>query len=184
MNIIKSAFGNVEPYGELEAAIEASDCVAGHSFGTTQGPGSIQDRLARFIGENARGRDTLADRHLALSCIELGVQVDYIVGGESSNAVGGGVGTRGVLHELQQFMEDRGHKTALMVAQSHHVGRVVKQAARLGIRSVIPPGLPDQFDADSAQYWTRSRVNWVPREIIGWYGLLQFKDLWPQNKPE
>jgi hypothetical protein len=67
--------------------------------------------------------------------------------------------------------------TALMVGQAHHIGRVAMQAKKLGIPSVIPANLPDRFDPESGQLWTRSLGMWLPREIIGSFWLRVQKKL-------
>jgi 4-alpha-glucanotransferase len=54
-----------------------------------------------------------------------------------------------------------------MIAQAYHIGRVAMQAHKLHMDAIIPADLPDGFDQQSDQVWTRSRNMWVPREVLG-----------------
>lgn len=64
-------------------------------------------------------------------------------------------------------MEQEGLEAPLMVAQAYHVSRVVKQAAKLGISSIVPENLPTKFDRGSEQIWTRSMYLWMPFNALG-----------------
>ena len=163
MNIIESARGNYYPIGKISDA----DCVIGHSFGTMTGPDSVNYALAIYLSERADMRPIIVDRTLADASPKEDEAFAHIVEGEISNSVGKGVGTWGTLVESKKFMAVNELSTALMVAQACHIGRVVKQARKLGIESVVPKGLPDMFEPHSDQRWTRSKDMWVPREVLG-----------------
>lgn len=162
MNILLSALGRYEAVGNPADA----DCIIGHSFGTLTGEGSANRALANFIVENSNERPIIADRML-VDAFPQPSTVAKIVEGSISDAVGSGVGSWGTLVSALEFMEENELNRPLMVAQAHHIGRVVMQAKKLGMESIVPAGLPEQFDPGSDQLWTRSLGFWVPREIIG-----------------
>lgn len=163
MNIVRSALGRYEASGDPETA----DVVVGHSFGTVTDVNGANGEIARFILRNASGRPTVADRVLVDAFPGRDEDVDLVVEGSISNAVGVGVGSWGTLVAAKAFMEREGLKTALMVGHAHHIGRVAMQASKLEISSVIPANLPSSFDRESQQRWTRSLGWWLPREVLG-----------------
>ncbi|HSH55892.1 MAG TPA: hypothetical protein VK983_03635 [Candidatus Limnocylindrales bacterium] len=163
MNIVRSALGHYEAQGSPSDA----DVIVGHSFGTLISEGSANRALADFVLETADGRPIVADRMLVDAFPQKDEDVDYVVEGPISNGVGQGVGSWGTLKEAMVFMECEGLGTALMVTQAHHIGRVVMQADKLGISSIVPANLPNRFDPESEQRWTRSLGMWVPREVLG-----------------
>ncbi len=163
MNIVSSALGHYEVTGDPHSA----EVIIGHSFGTQVGEDSTNRSIANFILQNAGDRPIVADRTLANAFPGRDEDVDLIVEGAVSNGVGQGVGSWGALVGAKSFMERENLKTALMVGQAHHIGRVVMQAEKLGIASIVPVNLPNRFDPESEQRWTRSLRMWLPREIIG-----------------
>lgn len=163
MNIVSSAFGRYEAVGNPADA----DLVIGHSFGTMTDEQSVNRALADFIQESADGRPIVADRTLVDAFPGRDDDVDHIVEGQITNTVGQGVGSWGTLVEAHDFMERADLHRPLMVGQAFHIGRVVMQARRLGIDSIVPADLPRQFEPRSEQPWTRSLGLWLPREILG-----------------
>ena len=170
MNIVESALGHYEPHGLINAA----DVIVGHSFGTSITPKSPNGRLAAFIERHADGRAIVADYTLvqAMSDPEI---VDLVVGAPEdpdanatvSNTLGTKGGTWGVLLAAQEFMHENNLRHPLQVAQAHHIGRISMQANKLGMRSVIPLGLPHNFDHKSRQWWTWNLAFWMLREVPG-----------------
>jgi len=173
MNIIRSALGHYEVIGSPDDA----DVIVGHSFGTLIGEDSANRAIADFALKAANGRPIVADRMLVEAFPHSDEDVDHVVEGPISNGVGQGVGSWGTLVEAKVFMEREDLKTALMVGQAHHIGRVAMQAKKLGILSVVPANLPNRFDPDSEQHWTRSMGMWLPREIIDSFVLRAQKKL-------
>ena len=163
IRVARSALGSYEAIGDPTAA----DVVIGHSFGTVTSEGSANRALAGFILAHSKGRPVVVDRTLANAFPGGSQHVDHIVEGPVTNVRGQGVGTWGTLVEAKQFMDDEELSLALMVAQSHHIGRVIMQAEKLGIDSIVPPGLPSGFDLGSRQWWTKSKALWVPYEVLG-----------------
>lgn len=143
-----------------------ADCVIGHSFGTSTDLKSVNNHLASLMLDVYEGRPMIADRTLIDAMPDGEKIVAHIVEGDVTNIKGQGVGTWGTLVEARQFMEENGLKNPLMVAQAYHVGRVVRQASKLGISSVLPEYLPKDFDKYSDQFWTRSLLLWLPFNAI------------------
>ena len=167
MNSIGSALGNYETKG----AIESADCIIGHSFGTLTDATSANAEIARYL----LGFDTLptiVDRTLAnaFPASPEGIeQLVEIVEGQTSNAVGRGVGAWGTLLKAKEYMNKNDLHKPIMIAHACMIGRVVAQAQHknIDIKSIVPADLPKPFDAKSKQPWTRSLALWVPREVVG-----------------
>ena len=163
MNIVNSALGHYEVLGQAAEA----EVVIGHSFGTATSEGSVNAAITRLILENSSNRPIIVDRML-VDPLGLGEEeLALVVDGPISNTVGQGVGTWGVLEAVQSYMREREMQAALMIAHASHIGRVVMQAEKLGIRSITLPGMPTHFDKDSDQLFTRHPALWVPREVLG-----------------
>jgi hypothetical protein len=152
-----------EPIGNVKSA----DCLIGHSFGTTVDPGSTNEQLALQMIDLQNGRPMIADRTLVDAMPGGDMRMAHIVEGDVTNIKAQGVGTWGTLVEAHQYMEEHNLISPLMVAQAFHIRRVVKQAAKLGISSLVPEGLPTAFDKRSEQPWTRSAALWIPFNTLG-----------------
>lgn len=163
MNIVCSALGHYETIGNPADA----DVVIGHSFGTSTDEASVNRALADFILQHADGRPIVADRTLVDAFPAGGRDVKRIFEGPVSDSLGQGAGSWGALVDAKVYMDGKGLRSALMVAQAHHIGRVVMQAKKLGIESIVLPDLPARFDPSSEQRCTRSLGMWVPREVLG-----------------
>lgn len=109
----------------------------------------------------------IADRTLVNALPDGGSRMAHIVEGDVTNIKAQGVGTWGTLVEAQHFMETEGLSAPIMIAQAYHIRRVVKQAAKLGIESIVPANLPKDFDENSEQIWTRSAYLWIPFNALG-----------------
>ena len=165
MNIVRGAItGDYETSGIPAEA----DVVMGHSFGTNTSMYGVNRQIAEHAIFQAQDRlQIIVDETLAEAFPAWGREPDVITGGPISTTLGGGTGTWGSLLQARDFMNQQGYEQPLMVAQAFHVGRVALQARKLGMKPILPPDLPKQFDADSAQLWTRSRRLWIPREMAG-----------------
>lgn len=144
-----------------------ADSVIGHSFGTSTDESSVNAQLALHMLSNAGGRPMIADRTLVNALPDGDELMAHIVEGEVTNIKAQGVGTWGTLVEAHQYMQENGLSNPIMIAQAYHIGRVVKQAAKLGIHSIVPEGLPTAFDKSSEQIWTRSAALWIPFNALG-----------------
>jgi hypothetical protein len=163
MNTLQSALGHYDAVGNPADA----DCVVGHSFGTMVGEDSVNRLLATTMLHYADGRPMMADRMLADAFPENSEPLAKVVEGPISDIKGGGLGTWGALLIIKDFLDKKGLERPLMVAHRRHIGRVVRQAAKLDITSIVPDDLPDQFDRKSKQLWTKSALLWVPMDVLG-----------------
>jgi hypothetical protein len=78
----------------------------------------------------------------------------------------GYIDTWDVLTEAKEIMRQNNWHTAILVAHASHISRVIKQAHKLGINFAVAEGLPETWDSNSKQWWTRSRTLWVVREAM------------------
>jgi hypothetical protein len=156
----------MKAYGS-QAILAEADCLIGHSFGTSIDENSVNHQLANTMRRYADGRPLIADRTLVDAFPDGDQQMAHIVEGPVTNLMAQGVGTWGTLVEAQQYMQENGLSQPLMIAQAYHIQRVVRQAAKLGIASIVPEGLPTDFDKDSSQIWTRSPYLWIPFNTFG-----------------
>jgi hypothetical protein len=155
-----------EPIGNVATA----DCIIGHSFSTSVGEGSVNAELAAQMLHYADERPVIADRTLVDAMPRGDQLMAHVVEGPVTNISSRGVkgvGTWGTLVEAKDFMDNNGLRTPIMIAQAYHMPRVLKQAAKLGITSIVPEGLPTNFDPQSDQFWTRSLYFWVPMNALG-----------------
>lgn len=68
----------------------------------------------------------------------------------------------------EKFRADNGEHEPMrpiLIGQASHIGRIAAQAAMLGMEPIVPEGLPRAFDSESKQWWTRSRLRWIVREL-------------------
>lgn len=146
-----------------------ADCVIGHSFGTRpDGPGPVNELLARFILERTNEQlPLLLQEEVADALGALSRRPVLAIRGEASTTVGSKLDSWDVFRRARPFLDERGLGRPLLVAQAFHVRRVAWQAARQGLHTIVPAGLPRDFDPDSTQPWTRHAALWVPREIVG-----------------
>lgn len=142
----------------------------GHSFGTDTSPQSVNRLLADIMKTHANGRPIIADRMLVRADPEGEKAYAHIVDGEITK-MDGQSGTGRALKNAQGYMEANNLSKPLMVAQKYHIDRVVRQAAKLGVRSIVPPGLPGQFDKRSKQFWTRSKLLFTPLNVVAYIKL-------------
>lgn len=163
-NVLRSALGRYDSSTDTSTA----DYVIGHSFGTEIGEQSVNRRLADYIIRIANSKPVVVDRTLANAFPDdVSVNLSHIVEGPVSDTVGNGVGTWGTLIEAKDYAINNNLREAIMVGQAHHIGRIALQAQRLGLDYKLPADLPNQFEKDSRQRWTRSLGYWVLREALG-----------------
>lgn len=158
-------------------SIDQADCLIVHSFGTSTGADSVNHELAVFALNVARDRPIIADKAIADSLPKHADKGALTIVAEAATFIKlegkiptltiGGDGTWGTLNAAKQYMDAHQLTRPLMVAQAWHVSRVAKQAAKLDMNSILPKGLPRNFDKRSSQFWTRSVYFWVPVNLFG-----------------
>jgi hypothetical protein len=147
--------------------IAKADSIIGLSFGTVTEPGGVNAQLADLMLELADGRPMIADRMLVDAMPDGDALVSHVVEGPITNIKAQGLGTWGTFLSAQQYMQEKGLHSPLLVAQAYHVTRSARQAAKLGIQVIMPEGLPRQFDWRSKQLWTKSVWLWIPCNTLG-----------------
>jgi len=156
-------------YYETQGDIDEADCVIGHSFGTSVGEGSVNQQLAWLMTVFASESPMIADRTLvdALPDNDQAMMAE-VVEGPVTNMKAQGVGTWGTLVAAHRYMKAHDLHRPIQVGQAYHIERIVRQAAKLGMPpSIVPEGLPQEFDRKSEQPWTRSAALWVPMNAVG-----------------
>jgi hypothetical protein len=166
VSILTSLFGFYETRGNPDEA----DCIMGHSFGTDISEHSVNRRLVDIMKRYANGRPIIADRMLVRADPEGEKVYARIIDGQITK-MDGQSGTGKALANAQAYMDKNGLTKPLMVAQKYHIDRVVRQARKLGIRSLVPAGLPGQFDRQSKQFWTRNKLLFIPLNLFAYIKL-------------
>ena len=165
MSLYRAAvYGEYQYHGRMADV----DVVVGLAFGTSTHPESVNWHLA----ETALARGHSCDAPVILEgTLEQARTTNsppaLVIDGTLTNSAGVGMGADGVLKEAKEFMDERGMRTALLIAQAFHIGRVEAQAQSRGMETVLPFGLPRAFDPESEQWWTTKQSLWIPRELIG-----------------
>lgn len=148
-----------------ELSYPDADCVMAHSFGTSLDPGSPNSKIANTMSLLSEGRPMMADRTVVEARLDLEPHMAHIVDGDVTNFKNGrpeGIGTWGTLVSCLDYMQAHDLERPLMVGQAHHIGRILRQAKKLGIDAIKPAWLPANFDQHSEQIWTRSLALWLP----------------------
>lgn len=166
MQFIKAVSGRYAVAGNPAKA----DCIMGHSFGTDTSIHSVNRKIAELMHQYADGRPLIADRHIVLADPNGEKAYAHVIDGQITQ-MDGQSGTGKALLNAQAYMAQHSLKRPLMIAQRYHIDRVVKQAHKLGISSIVPGGLPSQFDKNSKQVWTRSLWLFIPANLLAYIKL-------------
>lgn len=166
VSILASLFGFYKVRGNPDKA----DCIMGHSFGTDTSESSVNRRLVDTMKKYANGRPIIADRMLVRSDPDGEKAYAHIIDGQITK-MDGQSGTGKALANAKTYMDKNVLTRPLMVAQKYHIDRVVRQANKLGIQSLVPPELPGQFDRQSKQFWTRNKLFFIPLNIFAYIKL-------------
>jgi hypothetical protein len=170
IEVVTAAFtGNYPLLGRVEDA----DCVIGQSFGMRKNK----------AGEFEVDPVNLELAHFAIE--KVGIELPTLLQIEIANGFKQETGqeptltidkhrTEGkyldcweVLDQAQAYMKEHKLNHPLLLAQAHHIGRFTVQALSHGMEPVVLPGLTEEFDKKSTQWWTRSLSMWAVRETIG-----------------
>lgn len=168
MSVLKSAVtGRYKSIGSPENA----DCIISQSFGASEhGPGYVNKLLANYVIERTNKELPLlvqGEIAEALAESESDHIPNLIIQGNPSTSTGGELDSWCMLEQAREYMDDNKLNSPILIAQSYHIGRLCLQAIKQGMEPVITDGLPDEFDPESTQFWTRDKKLWIPREVIG-----------------
>jgi hypothetical protein len=153
-----------------------ADCLIAFSFGVVKGegdakprPGAANEDLARLAHEDFPHLPKIlqievADAYHEAHCPEAKV---WIAQNEEEGDPYAHLTTHDVAEHALDVMSGHGWKTAVLLAHAHHVPRVEAVCGRLGLTTVVPPGLERvRFCPDSTQPWTQSEKAWRRREPL------------------
>jgi uncharacterized SAM-binding protein YcdF (DUF218 family) len=146
-----------------------ADCVLGLAFGL------VRDGLQIRPGASNIGLAQLARKHFARLPLILQGEVADAYGEplpgiplfriDQHRQAGKYLDTSEVAAQALEIMRQQGWRSAVLLAQAHHVPRVALVCQRLGLQTVVPPGLGEVgFCPNSSQWWTRGRLRWFVRE--------------------
>ncbi len=138
------------------------DCVIGFSFGTSIEKGSVNAQLSKMMIDQANGRPIIADQKLVNAFPKSKQCIAHIIEGVPTYGLNQGLTTWRIWIEAQRYMTVNGLSKPLIIAQSYHAPRVIKQGRKIGLNSEVPDSLPTGFDPKSEQFWTRSIYLWLP----------------------
>lgn len=161
-NLIQRACsGDYETHGVPSEA----DCLIGFSFGfrkvgSEMQPGLSNEDLAQFIQEHFKLFPKILQFEIAVA---LGDPQPARI--ERHRTAGAYLNTKEVAEQALEIMKSHAWSKPLLVAHPHHMPRVDAICQKLGMRTIVPPGLGFvRFDPESEQPWTRSEASWVLKE--------------------
>ncbi len=160
--IVVQSFGTEEensetPYGKINAALAERALRLSEELGL---PLFAQTEIADYLSGRAKNM----------------TRID----GDPSSTSGGGLDSWGVIEaSAKAYADQSGAKPEkiIVVTQAYLVARFGLQAARQGMKSLSPEGLPRDFAPDSKQWWTRGEQRWRIREFFGYAALKLFGKL-------
>jgi hypothetical protein len=149
----------------------AADCVLGLAFGRLGSepnvrPGVSNVALARYARERFPDLPAILQQEVA-DAYQLLTPAHQVLRIDRHRQAGRYLDTREVADQARTLMGERGWQVAVLLAQGHHVPRVLRVCTRLGVRAVVPAGLERiPFCPGSSQPWTRSPGAWWRRERL------------------
>jgi len=168
--IERATNGNYEVHGEPKYA----ECLIGFSFGYKKLgdkilPGLSNTDLAEFISNNYSSLPKILQFEIADALTDCTGFMHRI---EKHRETGTYLNTLEVAIQAKEIMDKHQWGTALLIAHPYHMPRVDAVCQKLGIKTIVPPGLESvKFDTESEQEWTRDQAGWTQKEpkSITWY---------------
>jgi hypothetical protein len=156
--------GRYAPKGNTHDA----DAVLGFGFGGVdqQNPGASNEDLAAFAYRSFKGKlkvlqSEIADAYAVLAPDETVYRIT------EHRQKGKYLDSREVAEQAKIILSKLGAERVAILAHPNHVGRANTVCERLGLSTVVPPGLECvRFDPGSCQKWTRNRGAWIRREVL------------------
>lgn len=162
--IKRATNGNYKVHGDPKHA----ECLIGFSFGYRELdgktlPGLSNIDLAEFIANNYSYLPKILQFEIADALIRYTGFMHRI---EKHREPGTYLNTLEVARQAKEVMDKHQWQVALLVAHPYHMPRVDAVCQKLGIKSIVPPGLECiRFDSESEQDWTRDQVSWAQKEL-------------------
>jgi hypothetical protein len=155
---------------QVEGEVSAADCLIAFSFGGVRQfgdqvrPGCSNTDLAYWARENFGHLPKVLQGEIADAYGTAPRNQLWRIDGHRQP--GKYLDTYEVALQAQQIMRQQGWETAVILAHAHHLPRAAAVCRKLGLRTVLPPGLERvPFCPDSFQKWTRNRLLWFRREV-------------------
>jgi hypothetical protein len=137
--------------------IKKADCVIALSFGKSSIDSKHDPNRAIATIAMATGLPIITQPDVAMYCSSP-VSI--------SSKAKGYQDTWDVLSGAQQIMARNTYKCAILIAHKAHVSRARNQASKLGISHMVSALLPEVWDRQSQQWWTRSPWLWYLHEYL------------------
>jgi len=149
---------------------ETADCILGFSFGTSVEPESANSTLADFC--TARPNlPVIVDNHSLYSAFSVRPNQMEL----AADIPGSALYNRDIVKNLtiaRHCMDMLGVDNPMVVAQRRLAGRIAFLAAEeLGMRTIVPAGLPDVYDPASEMPYDRGRLRFTRADLFQWWVL-------------
>jgi len=156
----------------IASDVTPAHCVVALSFGYRRAPtglrepGPCNEYLASTALATNHGRPIIAQAEIdqAIRSLREGLGADYVI--RSARNPERYLDTHECALQVRSIMDDRGWKTAVLIAHPHHLPRAREVFAGLDIETVTPAGVRAIWDPTSGQVWTRSRPACTVRELL------------------
>lgn len=166
---------------ELRLDVREADCVFGLGFGLRQTagnfkPGAGNEALAAYYHRSFPNLPVLMQDDLLEAVNRMQPPYGPLHTVEQFGTLGDRMTTYRLMKLMQRSMNDKGYERPVLLASSYQVPRAVAIAKKLGLELIVPYGLPDGFDPQSSQRWTRNAWRWALKEpfvliqhrLFGW----------------
>lgn len=144
--------------------------VIGNEYGAPAegSDGLVNKAIAGYINEHYSDLPVCASLSVVRALRKINPKIT-IIGTFDNTSANTSASTGGTWKELGLAKSFAGEfwEYPVIVAQAYHVGRVSKQARKIGMHPVVSLNLPPIFDPNSTQWWCRNSLLWALREIPG-----------------
>lgn len=148
-----------------EDALKKADVVLAQSFGThSDGDcGCSNKALARIVENICHTLQLPSVIQIEIDeCLKSIIPGDVV---EEHRVEGKYLDTYEVLVQAGEVCNVKGWNKVIVIAHPHHMWRVAMTAKRLGFHVLAVDTCSVPYDSESDQVWTRSWIQFIPREI-------------------
>lgn len=148
---------------------------------TLQDPGPVNADLARVVAQTRSGREVpvyaqweIARILRAAHGMDDVISIDPITRPDGTFEYLSTSGVAAAVAEMRKVATSAVTETAGVIGFADHAWRCVKTTEAAGFTAFAPGGieLPDVYDSESGQEWTRSRQAYLSSDFLGRMGLL------------
>ena len=156
----------------IASDITSAHCLIVLSFGYRRAPTGLREPgpCNEYLSNNAlvtsHDRPIVAQVEIdqAIRSLREGLGADYVI--RSARDPQRYLDTHECGVQVRSIMDDRGWKTAVLIAHPYHLPRAQAVFAALDIETATPAGVRAIWDRRSGQVWTRCRPAWAVRELL------------------